>query len=307
MKERPVLVTGGSGFIGGHLVSAFAEHYETHYTYLSHPVLALAGANGVIADITDCRMISELVEKINPRLILHAAALTNFNQCASHPNHAHKVNVQGSENIAKSAAKVGARLVNFSTDMVFGGTRSFFTEYDTPLPCCTYGKTMLAAEQASACVLDNLLTVRLSLVYGISLTDSKSHAELLANKLLSGEKVSAFANEFRTPIFVKDVVKILMELAFRDDVKGLLHLAGPDRLSRLELGMIVGRVLSLPEDHIVPIASDENGRFLEPRPRDCSLQSLRLSDWWRGRMTATDVGIAVMMQKVQRKNYYIEP
>lgn len=296
MEARPVLVTGGSGFVGGHLVSAFAQHYETYYTFLSHPVPDLADAKGVRADITDFPKISELVEKINPRLILHAAALTNFNYCASNPDEVYKVNVQGTENIAKSAAKMGVRVVNFSTDMVFDGTRPFFTEDDTPTPCCTYGKTKLEAEQVVASMLNNYLTVRLSLVYGNSLTDAKCFAEELANRILAGESVSAFINEYRTPIFVKDIVDVLFELATRNDVKGILHLAGPERISRYELGLILAKLLSLPADRIVPTSSDEKCRFLEPRPIDCSLKSLHLSALWRGCTTAPDIGIAAMMQ-----------
>ena len=306
MKERPILVTGGSGFLGGHLVSAFAEHYDTYYTYFSHPVQAFAEAKGFLADVADFQMLSELVETINPRLIFHTAAMSDFNQCASNPEKANKVNIQGTEHIAKNAKKVGARLINFSTDMVFDGTKSFYTENETPSPCCTYGKTKLVAEQACANILGNLLTIRLSLIYGISLNDSVCYSEVLAKKLLSGEKVSAFINEFRTPIFVEDVVAVLLELALRDDVRGVLHLAGPERLSRYELAIMIVKLLSLPEERLVPVTSDENSFFIEPRPKDCSLKSLRLSDWWCGRTTAPETGMASMIQKMQRINSHLQ-
>jgi dTDP-4-dehydrorhamnose reductase len=299
MEDRPVLVTGGSGFLGGHLVSAFAQHYETYYTFYSHPVHAFAGVKSIRADITNYPKISDLVEKINPRLILHSAAITNFNYCASNPDEAYKVNVQGTENITKSAEKIGARVINFSTDMVFDGTRPFSTEYDTPTPCCTYGRTKLEAEQAAASMLNNYLTVRLSLVYGSSLTNSKCFAEELANRILAGESVSAFTNEYRTPVFVKDIIDVLLELAFRNDVKGILHLAGPERLSRYEFSMISEKFLSLTEGRIAAVTSDERNRFLEPRPGDCSLKSIRLINWWTKKTTLPETGIAAMMQSAK--------
>lgn len=304
MEERPILITGGSGFLGGHLVSAFADRYATYYTFFSHPVQALTGARGVHADITDYSTMSEVIKPINPRLILHTAAIANFNQCAANPYQAYKVNVQGTENISKVAKELDARFINFSTDMVFDGTKLFSTENDTPFPCCTYGKTKFEAEQITAGILKDFLNIRLSTVYGLSLTNSKCHAEKVVNKLLLGEKALTFSNEFRTPIFVEDIVDILLELAMRNDVKGILHLAGPDRLSRHEFGLIMAIFLCLPEDCLV--ASDDNSRFLEPRPKDCSLKSLRLSNLWHGRMTAPDIGIADMVQKINRTDTQIK-
>ena len=95
-RVGPVLVTGGSGFIGAHLVSAFAGGFETYYTFLSWPVRDLAGAEGLQADVVDGPAIAKLIEAIHPRVILHAAALPDFNRCASNPNEARKVNVEGS-------------------------------------------------------------------------------------------------------------------------------------------------------------------------------------------------------------------
>ena len=291
----PVLVTGGSGFIGAHLVSAFAGGFETYYTFLSRPVRDLAGAEGVQVDVVDGSAIAKLIDAIHPRVILHAAALPDFNRCASNPNEARKVNVEGSENVAQCAARVSARLVLLSTDLVFPGTSSFYTEYDTPAPCCAYGTTKLAAERAASRACENLLIARLSLTYGRNLTGSKSHVEGVAERLREGQQVLLFDDEYRTPIYVGDVAEVLLELAFRDDARGVLHLGGPQRVSRYELGTVIARLLSSPEDLVVPISSD-NGGFLEPRPKDCSLRSVRLSAWWRASMVSPVVGLSAMFR-----------
>jgi hypothetical protein len=64
--------------------------------------------------------------------------------------------------------------------------------------------------------------------------------------------------------------------------------------------MIIVELISLPESLITPISSDENNRFLAPRPIDCSLKSLLLSSWWPKEVTSPETGIADMMQKTQR-------
>jgi dTDP-4-dehydrorhamnose reductase len=136
--------------------------------------------------------------------------------------------VRGTRNVAAAAASSGARLIHLSTDLVFDGEHAPYSEEDEPRPVSDYG---LAKLESESFVAKNGLVVRTSLLYG-----KAGPQEALAAR---GDVV--FHNdEIRCPTHVGDLAAALIELAERDDVTGILHVAGPDAVSRLELARLLG-------------------------------------------------------------------
>jgi dTDP-4-dehydrorhamnose reductase len=139
-----------------------------------------------------------------------------------------ETNVRGAHNVALAAHRAGARLIHLSTDLVFDGEHGApYSEEDEPRPVMEYGQQKLEAEQLVRRVHPQALIVRTSLLTG----PPDGAQEALARR----DDVTFFTDEIRSPLPVRDLAAGLLELADRDDVTGVLHVAGPEAVSRAEL------------------------------------------------------------------------
>jgi dTDP-4-dehydrorhamnose reductase len=135
--------------------------------------------------------------------------------------------VRGSSNVAEAAARIGARLVHLSTDLVFDGAGGApYRETDEPRPVLDYGAAKAEAERVVAERHPAALLVRTSLLYG-----KPGGAQ---ERLAARDDVAFFEDEIRCPTRVDELTAALLELA-ELEISGPLHVAGPDAVSRLEL------------------------------------------------------------------------
>lgn len=141
--------------------------------------------------------------------------------------------VDASQHIVGAALAVGARLVHVSSDAVFAGRPEAYTELDDPSPVHDYGRDKADAERAVATADPSAVIVRTSLIYG---TDQLSGHEQAVLDAVSGDSdMSFFTDEIRSPVLAGDLAAALVDLARESEITGVLHLGGPDALSRAEL------------------------------------------------------------------------
>jgi len=116
---------------------------------------------------------------------------------------------------------------------------------------------------------------RVSLLFGPSLVGRPTFFDQQLSALREGRPITLFHDEWRTPLSLLTAARGLLALA-ASDVVGLIHLGGPERLSRLEIGQRLAAFL-----HRDPTGIESVSRLsapaIEPRPRDLSLDSSR----WR--------------------------
>ena len=155
-----ILLLGKNGQIGWELQRALGVLGE---------VVALdrSGADGLCGDLADPQGLAETVRRVQPQLIVNAAAYTAVDQAERESELAHAVNALAPGVLAQEAARLNAWLVHYSTDYVFDGSgETPWRETDTPAPLNVYGQTKLEGErliQTSGC---KHLIFRTSWVYG---------------------------------------------------------------------------------------------------------------------------------------------
>ncbi|TGN66265.1 NAD-dependent epimerase/dehydratase family protein [Nocardioides eburneiflavus] len=209
-----LLVTGGrTGYLGRRVVAAAAHH----------EVVAVGSAD---ADVRDPAAVDALVDRHRPDVVVHTAYVQ------ADP----EVTGAGAVHVARAAARVGARLVLVSSDVVFGGRPVPYDESATPDPVSAYGVAKVLAETAALASNPDVVVARTSLILG----DGESGHERLFRSLALGAHGALFEDERRCPVHVEDLAAALVELA-ANDVRGVLHLGGADATSRLELGRLVAR------------------------------------------------------------------
>ncbi|MGQ9513579.1 MAG: NAD-dependent epimerase/dehydratase family protein [Thermoproteota archaeon] len=156
MAQR-VLVTGGAGFIGSHLVDKLVEKgfdilVLDNFVYGSRENLTKAQSIGnvevVYGDILDFDLLSSIIEKVST--IYHLAALPEVRFGQENPKETWSVNVEGTKNLleAMKEASKAYNLIFASTSTVYGDSQILPTpeDYGPLKPISFYGASKLAAE-----------------------------------------------------------------------------------------------------------------------------------------------------------------
>jgi dTDP-4-dehydrorhamnose reductase len=269
-----ILITGASGQLGCYLLR---ELHKRH-----GQVVAWSGARRgdrfghvlLPIDLADSAAIADAYNEARPEVVIHAAALARVSDCYTDPEKARRVNTVATSALAELSARRKARFVFVSTDLVFDGERGSYREQDLPSPISVYGRSKADAEVA-ALAAPRGVVARVSLLYGPSLVGRPSFFDDQVAALRGGRPVSLFADEFRTPLDLATAAKALLELA-SSDYTGILHIGGPERMSRLEMGQRLAKYLGSSADVFLATRRDQSPAP-EPRPRDVSLDSSR----WR--------------------------
>jgi dTDP-4-dehydrorhamnose reductase len=271
MASKPrLLLTGSSGQLGGYLLRELASqdvaiiawsgtHAETSFGVKLQPV-----------ELRDADAVKTAFELARPDLILHAAARTSVAECWKNPARAIQVNSRATARLAELAGSAGARMLLVSTDLVFDGTRGGYVEQDQPAPLSVYGRSKVAAEEA-VLAYPRSVVARASLLFGPTVIGRPCFFDAQMNALREGRPIQLFADEWRSPLGHATAARALLRI-IHSDFEGVIHVGGPERLSRLEMGQRLAAHLGV-NAALVEAAQRASQAAPEPRPRDVSLNS----------------------------------
>ncbi|MFJ3173848.1 SDR family oxidoreductase [Streptomyces roseus] len=221
------LIIGGSGFLGTELVrQANAAGHTTVATFATRPGDPALAAWYPL-DLRDPAALDALLAEVRPNLVLNASS----------GGADWSVTAQGPIRLAIAAVKHRSRLIHVSSDAVFSGTRVHYDESCLPDPVTPYGAAKAAAETGVLAVNPKAAVARTSLIIGYG----RSEHEKLVHDLAAGTRDGAlFTDDIRCPVHVADLAAALLELA-ASDAAGIHHIAGPDAVSRHELGILIAQ------------------------------------------------------------------
>ncbi|MBK7176564.1 MAG: sugar nucleotide-binding protein [Chloroflexi bacterium] len=254
-----LLITGGSSYLGVHLVPPAAATHETLYTFFSQDPLGLP--NGRYLDLRDGTAVTQLVGQFVPDVIIHTAGSNRGADMAA-------VIEQGAAHIAQAATAVGARLIHLSTDVVFSGRDAApYDETAVPTPVNAYGRAKANAE-ATIATHPNHVIIRTSLIYGLARMD---HGTAWMKKALqAGQPVTLFDNQIRNPVWVNTLTDACLELADHP-YTGILNVAGSQVLTRAEYSLKLLNWWGVHERETLTIGPSLGGQW----PLNCELDLRR--------------------------------
>ncbi|HEY1620005.1 MAG TPA: dTDP-4-dehydrorhamnose reductase [Streptosporangiaceae bacterium] len=246
------LVTGGAGMLGRDMTS----------------VLLAAGAQVTALrrdelDITSQDAVLTAVRRLRPQVVVNCAAWTAVDDAESHEAAAMAVNGGGAANLAAACAAVGARLVQVSTDYVFGGTAARpYAEYQATGPRSAYGRTKLAGEQA---VLSRLpeagYVVRTAWLYG---AHGRSFVGTMIRLAGQQDRVRVVDDQAGQPTWTADVARQILLLLRSGAEPGIYHATSTGQTTWHGLASEVFRLLGTDPGRVEAIAS---GDLVRPAPR----------------------------------------
>ena len=214
MEARRVLITGGSGFIGGALAEAFRS--ETDVRVLDvEPGEALPGDVELIeGDVRDREAVEKATEGVD--VVFHEAALVSVAGSIDDPVESHAINATGTLRVLEAARRHDARAVLASSAAVYGDPEGVpVSETDPLVPTSPYGLDKLAADHYARLYHDlyGLETVALRYfnVYGPGQTggDYAGVIEVFLEQARNGDPITVHGDGEQTRDFVHvdDVVR----------------------------------------------------------------------------------------------------
>jgi dTDP-4-dehydrorhamnose reductase len=142
-----ILLTGAAGQLGNELMPLLSARGSVTATDRSTPLTP--PVNWLKLDISDAGGLENLLNRLQPELIVNTAAYTAVDKAESEPETAFEVNEAMPGRLAHWAKQNNARLMHYSTDYIFNGNSTIpYQETDTPDPQNVYGDSKLAGERA---------------------------------------------------------------------------------------------------------------------------------------------------------------
>ena len=249
-----ILITGAGGQLGRDLQEALAGEEI-------HP------ATRAELDVASRTAVFNAAEQVRPAVIINAAAFNDVDGAETNPELAFAVNGVGPGQLARAAARVGARLVHISTDYVFDGTKGTpYTEEDNPNPQSVYARSKYEGElrvldsEANACVL------RTSWLYG---EHGRNFVKTILQAAERGGPLRVVSDQTGSPTSTHDLADAIAVL-IRASARGLFHVVNRGACSRHEFA----RAIVQDRVEVMPISSAEAARAA-PRPANSSMVSTR--------------------------------
>ncbi len=267
-----VLLTGSNGLLGQKLVALLhnapgvalvatargANRLATNYPTLYYRAL----------DVTDAAQVQQVLAQEQPTHVIHAAAMTQVDDCELNQDACWAQNVTAVEYLAAACARLDIHLTHLSTDFIFNGTEALLTEEAEPDPISHYGASKLAAErvvQATAGL--RWAIARTVLVYGTSLVAGRSNLVLwVRDSLRKGQKIKVVDDQWRTPTLAEDLAQGCWLLA-RHAAQGIYHLSGRELLTPFQMAQRVAAQFGLDASLLEPVTSQTFTQAARRPPR----------------------------------------
>jgi len=276
-----VLLIGAGGLVGRHLRQALSGPRVTATYHADAP------DGGIALDITDHDAVRRTIRDTKPDVVVLAAADAYVERCEREPAATRLVNVEAPRVIAAESKALGALLVVFSSEYVFDGTAGGYAEPDERGPINEYGRQKVELEDL-AIATGHGLVCRTSGVFGAD-PRRKNFVCQEVDRLRAGQPFDVASDQLITPTYAPALAGAVATLV-KVGQTGIVHVAGPRILGRLEFARLVAQTYALPAELLRPRTTAEL-RLAAPRPLRCGLEVNRLRELLGADLTAPDVAL----------------
>lgn len=274
------LLIGANGQLGSELRQAFSD---CDLVPLMHTEF----------ELTNPMQVRDTLTKYRPSLILNTAAYHRVDECEDFPDRAFAVNAIAVRDLAIAAEEIGATLVHFSTDYVFGGQQRIpYREVDQPQPMSVYATSKLAGEYLVQAVLERHYLIRTCGLYGMAGSRSKAgnFVETMLRLAADGREIRVVGDQIVTPTSAKELAYKVRQLV-ETNAYGLYHITNNGECSWYQFARVVFDLAGLTPDLIETTSVAYGARAARPAYSvldNANLRSLGLDDLsdWRDALEA---------------------
>lgn len=243
-----VLLTGANGQLGTDLRKALQDF---ELIPLTHEDI----------EISDMNSVKQAFSKHRPDIIINAAAYVRVDDCEDEKDKAFRVNALGARNVAVVAQELGAKLVQISTDYVFGGEPEprtvAYTEFDTPVPVSVYGQSKLAGEDLVRHLCLSHFIVRASSLFGVAGSSGKggNFIETILKLAKERDELRVVNDQVFSPTYTRDLAQKIAQL-ISTEYYGTFHITNRGTCSWYEFAREILKLASM-KTPVIPITSGQ--------------------------------------------------
>lgn len=264
MLNKRCYITGAEGFIGYKLYQTLIHNgAKVRYCSISKKPLF---PNHDKWNITD-----EYPYKIEDYdFVFHLAALTDLKRCNEDKELAHKINREGTKNVALFAQKANAKLVYISTLGVYGNYQYLPIDENHPAnPLEEYTKSKLEGEKVieyQAGIKDfNYVIARLFSVYGSGENENRIMTKII-NQAIAGNEITLYSSPAvtRDYIYIDDIISGIIKIA-EYGTSNIYNIGTGQENSLSEIVKLIGKILN--KKLIIKVIENKNYQTLD---RSCA-------------------------------------
>ncbi len=217
-----ILVTGASGLLGQELCPMLDEIGALYWA-----------TNSKIFDITNVKMVNEIMNKVKLDFIIHLAAFTNVDQAEVNQKEAFEVNHIGTKNMAKIAKKLDVPILYLSTASVFDGETSVpYKTSDIAHPINIYGQSKLMGEEEIRKITKKHYIIRTSTLYG---KGGNNYVDAMLTYSMFNSNISVVDDQVSCPTWTRDLAKEIIKFLTEKREFGTYHISSSGYVSWPEL------------------------------------------------------------------------
>ena len=278
-----VLVTGVGGQLGHDVMNELAKRgYEGVGSDIAPAYSGVADGSAVTTmpyvpmDITNAAAVAETIKSVKPDVIVHCAAWTAVDLAEDEDKKAKvfAINAEGTENIARVAKEIDAKMVYISTDYVFDGqgTSPWKPDCKDYKPLNVYGESKLKGELAVSGTLEKYFIVRIAWVFGLN---GKNFIKTMLKVGESHDTVRVVYDQIGTPTYTLDLSRLLVDM-IETDKYGYYHATNEGGfISWYEFTKEIYKQAGLPTK-VLPVTTAEYGLAKAARPFNSRLDKSKL-------------------------------
>lgn len=265
---KRVLITGSNGMLGKDICSGL----------LAQDNLEVFGANrtedvnldkdhSILCDITDFPELTNILEHINPDIIIHCAANVNVDGCEKDKEYAYKLNTESTRVLA-AYNPINTKFIYISTDSVFDGETGDYKEEDETNPLNYYAWSKLQGEKFALKENPNSIVLRAN-IYGLHKSEGSSLVEWGLKSLKENKKILGFDDVYFNPLYTNQLAKIIIEL-LNINFKGIVHTGSENIVSKYEFLIRLAQRFSM-DTNFISKSSIDSISFNAKRPKNTNL------------------------------------
>ncbi|HBJ1651885.1 TPA: dTDP-4-dehydrorhamnose reductase [Clostridium botulinum] len=226
-----ILVTGANGQLGYDVIKELKKRN-----------IECIGTTRKELDITNYNEVSKYIEELKPECVIHCAAYTAVDKAEDEEEICTKVNVYGTENIAKVCRIINAKMIYISSDYVFDGAGDKPHEIEeTPNPLSVYGSSKYNGELKVKSYLKKYFIVRTSWVFGLN---GSNFVKTMLKLGKEKESLNVVCDQIGSPTYTEDLAKLLCDMAVSEKY-GIYHATNQGFCSWAEFAEEIMRIANL--------------------------------------------------------------
>lgn len=264
-----ILITGGSGLLGTHIIKLKPAGTDIVATYNSEFAIKPRGAEWRKVDLKNQEGVQKLIADSAPDVIIHAGSIGSVDFADKNRETSHQINVQGTQAILDAAKAIGAKVIFVSSNAVFDGNNPPYKEDDPVCPVNYYGELKVEGERLTLAADPGNAVVRPILMYGWPNEGRRGNlVTFWLSKLEAGEDILAVNDVWSKPLWIDDAAKVCWEV-IAQNATGIFNVCGSERVTLYDLAAKTAEVFGFEPDRVKAVPSSHFGDIAQ-RPKDTS-------------------------------------